>query len=192
MALVANLQIIPSAWMTPELIDQYLEFTTLPVWIFSNVLLGLMWGGILGAGMGFFVGMADSLWSKGRNRYILGGLAGLIHAFFLILMSASGGLAPAADAAVYIPVYFFYGLLIGSVLSRIFPIFGKTRLLRQKVIHSLSITVIITIIAAPTVYVIYRERMMTALVLHFLFAVLFPLGLAVATSGAKENLLEEV
>jgi len=192
MALVANLQIIPSAWMTPDLIDQYLEFTTLPVWIFSNALLGLMWGGLLGAAMGFFVSLGDSLWSgksTGKWRYFLGGLAGLVHSFFLILMSLSGGLKPMAEASVYVPVYLFYGLLIGGVLSRALPTLGVTLALRRQVIHSMGISAIVAIVAAPTVYVVYREQMATALVLHFLFALLFPMGLAAALSGAKKNVI---
>jgi hypothetical protein len=186
MALVANLQIIPSIWITPEAIDQYLEFTTIPMWILSNALIGLMWGGILGAGMGFLVGLADSLWrgrSKGRWHLVFGGLAGLIHAFFLVMMSASGGLAPTADAAIYAPVYLLYGLLIGGVLSNVIPVLGQSFPFRKQVLKSLGISLVLTFLAAPTVYVIYRERMLSALILHFLVAVLFPLGLVGALSG---------
>lgn len=177
MAMVADLQLIPGAFINPEIIRQNLEFMELPIWLFSNALLGLIWGGLLGSALGFGLGLADTLW-KGRGRFILGGVAGWVHSFFLISLSLFEAFKPEATSSVYIPIYLTYGLLTGVALTLVFPSMGKPVSLRHQIIRSICASGIISLIALPAVYLVYRQSALSALILHLMVAWLFPLGLA--------------
>lgn len=190
MALVANLQLIPSAIMTPDAFKQNLELTSLPMWIFSNALLGLLWGGLLGGGVGFTTALADSMWrgrAQGRWRWILGDFAGLIHSFFLILLSLFEGFKPTAYASIFVPVYLLYGMLTGGALSQVIPMPGAASSTQSQLIRSIKASGLIALIALPAVYLVYREEMTSAIVLHLLVALFFPLGLALAMIGVRED-----
>ena len=190
MALVANLQLIPAAIMTPEDFRQNLELTSLPMWIFSNVLLGLLWGGLLGGGVGFSTALADAMWkgkAQGRWRWIFGSFAGLIHSFFLILLSLFEGFKPVADASIFVPVYLLYGMLTGGALSLVVPKPGAVSSPRVQLMRSMKASGLIALIALPAVYLVYREGMASAIVLHLLVALFFPLGLALALIGVRED-----
>ena len=190
MALVANLQLIPTALMTPDDFRQNLELTSLPLWIFSNALLGILWGGLLGAAIGFTVRFADSMWqgkNNGRWRFTLGALAGVVHAFFLILLPLAEGFNSTAEAAIFIPVYLVYGLLTGGALTWVIPSSGVHWRTRDRLMRVIYSTGFIAIIALPTVYLVYQDEMVSAIVLHLLVAFFFPLGLAVTMARIKES-----
>ncbi|NIM96353.1 MAG: hypothetical protein GTO18_21860 [Anaerolineales bacterium] len=193
MALVANLQLIPGYIMNPDVIQQSLEFMTLPIWLFSNLLLGLLWGGLLGGALGFLVGLADSLWSgsaRPKWRVIFGSFAGLIQSMFLILLSLSEGFVPQAASSVFTPIYIVYGLVFGAALTIVVPQLGTRRSRGSQVGRAFLTSALIAVVAIPSVYVVYRDTAITALVLHLMGALFYPLGIALALSGGRVETIE--
>jgi DNA-binding SARP family transcriptional activator len=199
MALVACLQLLPGAILNPEGFRQNLELAPLPMTLIASALLGLFWGGLLGGVLGFMTGFADALWQGKTNRrwrIVCAALAGLVHSFFLILISLSGGFQPAADASVYIPVYIFYGISIGGALSLVVPRLGSAVYLKAQLLNSLWAFLIISIVILPVIYIVYQEEAATAIFVDLLFALIFPFGLgitlrtrAVPSAAIQEDLV---
>lgn len=183
MALVADIQLLPAAILNPEGFRQNLELASLPLTLIASALLGLFWGGFLGGAMGFMTGLADALWQGKTNhkwRMICAGLAGLVHSFFLIILSLSGGFQPVADASIYIPVYILYGFYIGGALSLVVPRLGSAAPLKSQLLKSLWAFLLITIVTFPVIYSVYREKTATDIFVDLIFALIFPAGLGIA------------
>jgi DNA-binding SARP family transcriptional activator len=183
MALVADLQLLPGAILNPEGFRRNLELAPLPLTLIASALLGLFWGGLLGGAMGFMTGLADALWQgKDNRRWRIGfaGLAGLVHSFFLVLMSLSGGFQPVAGASIYIPVYILYGLYIGGALSMVVPRLGSITPLKSQLLRSLWTFLLISVVTYPVIYCVYREEAATDIFVDLLFALIFPVGLGIA------------
>jgi DNA-binding SARP family transcriptional activator len=183
MALVAGLQLLPGAILNPEWFRQNLELASLPLTLIASALLGLFWGGLLGGALGFMTGLADALWQGKTNRRWRMGfacLAGLIHSFFLVLMSLSGGFQPVAEASIYIPVYILYGLYIGGALSLVVPRLGSAAYLKSQLQKSFWALLIISIVIFPVIYIVYQEEAATDIFVDLIFALIFPFGLGIA------------
>jgi DNA-binding SARP family transcriptional activator len=183
MALVAGLQLLPGAILNPEWFRQNLEMASLPLTLIASALLGLFWGGLLGGALGFMTGLADALWHGKTNRkwrIVCAGLAGLVHSFFLILISLSGGFQPVAEAPIYIPVYILYGLYIGGALSLDVPRLGSTAYLKSQLLKSLWTFLIISVVIFPVIYIVYQEKAAVSIFVDLLFALIFPVGLGIA------------
>jgi DNA-binding SARP family transcriptional activator len=183
MALVADLQLLPGAILNPEGFRQNLELTPLPMTLIASALLGLFWGGLLGGALGFMTGLADALWQGKANRtwrIACAALAGLVHTFFLVLISLSGGFRPVAEASIYIPVYIFYGLYIGGALSMVVPRLGSTAHLKAQLLKSLWAFLIISVVIFPVIYIVYQEEAAKDIFVDLLFALIFPFGLGIA------------
>jgi DNA-binding SARP family transcriptional activator len=182
MMLIGGLQILLGALVDPIVVRQTLEFMPLAIWVFSAALLGLMWGGLQGMATGLLVSVADTV-ARSRKaprwRIAAGAAAGLVHAFFLIMLSATGGSNPAL-AAVYVPVDVLFGLLVGTMLVWVVPLPESPASTRDQVVRSLMASAGLMIVSLPLVLVLYREASTTALPVYLLFAVFYPFGPALA------------
>ncbi len=194
--LIGGLQILLGALVDPIVVRQTLAFMGLAIWVFSSALLGLMWGGLQGMASGLFVGLADTV-ARSRKaprwRIAAGAAAGLVHAFFLIMLSATGGLQPSAPAAVYVPVDVLFGLLVGTMLVMVVPLPDKPASTRDQLVRSLMAAAGLTIVSLPFVFILYREASTNALFVYLLFAVFYPFGPALALrarAGAERDWLQ--
>jgi hypothetical protein len=191
MVLVANVQLVPGVILNPGVMQANLAFMSLPLWLLSNTILGVLWGGIFGASIGFTTALADALWTdsvRTRVRLLLAALAGLVHAFFYILLSLSGGFSPSAPASIYVPVYLLYGLSVGATLSSVVPQLHSTFSSRALWRRVAMTTGIVAILSVPTDRLIYGDEFLTAIILDLLFALFFPICLALAFRKRREAL----
>ena len=188
MALVASIQLVPAAIMKPDLFQASLEFTTLPIWLLSSAILGLFWGGIQGAVVGLNLGIADTVWQgKKRGRLVWAGLAGLVYSFFYILLSLSGGFTPIVGPSIYIPIYVFDGLILGVALSLVVAELGSEKAVRTQFRRSFWASALILLALVPSEMVIYQHDPASAIALDIIFALLFPLGLALAMRDGQDG-----
>jgi hypothetical protein len=181
--LIGGAQIPLGALVNPVGVRQTLEFMPLAIWVFSAALLGLLWGGLQGLATGLCVGLADSVMRSrkaARWRLVAGAAAGLVHAFFLIMLSATGGLQPMAHAAVYVPVDLLYGLLVGMMLAWVVPPPHKPASTRDQLVRSVWASAGLALASLPLVFILYREGFATALPLYLTYAVFYPFGPALA------------
>jgi DNA-binding SARP family transcriptional activator len=186
--LIGGVQILVAEVVNPIGVRQTLEFMPLPIWVLSSAILGVMWGGLLGMATGLFVGLADTV-ARSRKaprwRIAAGAAAGLVHSFFLIMLSATGGLQPNAPAAVYVPVDVLFGLLVGTMLILVVPLPDRPVSTRDQLGRAIMASAGLIIVSLPLVFVLYREASTTALPLYLLFAVFFPLGPALALRARR-------
>ena len=178
---VSYLQLIPAAILVPEVIQENLTFVSLPLWLLSLAIVGLLWGGLLGAAVGFMPSLADALWQgrkQGRMRMLFGALAGLVHAVFYIFLTLSGGFQTTVSASVVIPTYLLFGLLVGAALSWVVP-----RLPREDtaIIHWRGVgaaVLALAVLSIPTNIVVEGDEYQTAIIVDLLTALCVPLALA--------------
>jgi DNA-binding SARP family transcriptional activator len=179
MAFVAIIQLLPVRILKPDVFQENLEFTTLPIWILSNAFLGLIWGGIQGAAIGFNLGLADALWRESKKwRIGLAGMAGLVYSFFNILLSLSGGFRQGIDASAYIPVDILDGFALGVALSLAVPCLGDSFMIRERLVRSLWASLLIAIIFIPSELVLYGGQAISPITIDLIYALVFPLGMA--------------
>ncbi len=180
---VGGFQILLAAVITPAGVRETLEFMPLAMWVLSAALLGLLWGGLQGLATGLGLGVADSVVrSRNQSRWRLaaGAAAGLVHTFFLIMLSATGGLTPVAPAAVYGPVDVLYGLLVGMMLTLVVPPPDRPASTRHQVVRSVWAAAGLALASLPSVFILYRGTWTTALPLYLTYALVYPFGPALA------------
>jgi hypothetical protein len=190
MGAVATLQLVPTAILTPGEFQETLQFVPLPIWVISNALMGFLWGGIQGAATGLLVGCVDAFarnFPKRKWRLGVAGATGLVHSAFLILLTVIGGFNPAVGPSIYVPIYLLYGFLVGGALSLVIPPIGSFFPTKLRLIRSLWASFVIMLVALPAVYGVYRAGAGSAIILHFMYAILFPLGLGFAFGEEKKG-----
>lgn len=181
MALVAVIQLIPIRFLKPDDFQENLELTTLPTWILSSAILGLVWGGVQGGAIGFNLGLADALWHRRvRWRLVLAGLAGLVYSFFNILLSLSGAFREGIEPLAYIPTDLVDGFILGAGLSLVVPRLADSFQARERVLHALWAAGVILLIFIPSEILLYGDQALSPIALDLIFALLFPLGLALS------------
>ncbi|MCJ7568640.1 MAG: hypothetical protein MUO58_13975 [Anaerolineales bacterium] len=181
MALIANAQLIPGAITEPDVFRVALNVMDLPTWILTNALIGMIWGGLFGVAVAFIVGLADDWWrgaSRLKWRVLFGAIAGLIHSFFLISLSAIGSLKPLASASIYVPIYLLYGFAIGAALSFVVPTIGTLLPSRDAILRSVGAALFLAILAVPTICIVYQGKAFPSIFVDLIFALLFPVGLS--------------
>ena len=168
--------------------DAMAEYLTLPAWMISGAVAGLVWQGAQGLASCMAVGAADALGSErtaGVTRTVCGALAGLVHSGFLIVFSATGLLVPLAGPSVYVPVFLAYGLIVGGLLTLLIPRLGQlrpmVRQLKRAAVCWLGISMaglLVTLMLYPAAYV--RRSLTDSL---FGFVMSFGLSLAYGRAG---------
>ena len=185
MAFTAVAAFLPALFLSPETIASTTEVVSIGVWVFSNALLGLFLGALQGGATGLIVGMGDALWPRtvrGKQRFALAALAGLVQSMFQVFLSLSGSLEAAAPVAVYVPVFVAYGLWFGAALSLTVPsLREQPPARRRQVIRAGLAALLICLITIPTVYIVHGSG--SAIVLYLMNAIFLPLGVALALGG---------
>jgi hypothetical protein len=171
----------------PEEFDEIAEnIVTLPAWMLSSALMGIVVGGILGMASGFAVGLADALWkggSRGRWRLLVGSLAGLVHSAYLILFSLIGAFLPSASSSVFIPADIVYGLVQGLIAALVIPPLGTFASFRQQFLRAVSAGLASVLVTIPYVYVVYVGEASSSMFSRLLSAFLLMFGLGIALSS---------
>jgi hypothetical protein len=190
MSIISVTSILQIRTVLPERFIETTSFVSLSVWMFTNVVVGLVWGGILGIASGFTNALADTLWTSGQSiarRYLLASLAGLIYSFFLISTAMSSGNWTDQEPGVFIPVYIAYGLVMGASFSLVVPPLGERSGLRRQITRSFRASLIIAVAGALSLFLAYGGNIEGTVFRLDLFifiavALIFPLGLAIMLS----------
>jgi DNA-binding SARP family transcriptional activator len=193
MAIISLISVLQLQIALTEEFREATEFVPLPVWIFTNTLLGLVWGGLQGASTGLATGLADALWrgkSWNRMRILLASLAGLIHAIFILFTASTSDVWASEGPSVYVPVYIIYGLIVGAVFSLVVPRLNTSALLRQQLFQSLRASLILMLFGIISVSITYGGNLgdrafRLDLVMFIVTALIFPLGFALALGRRK-------
>ncbi len=153
-------------------------------WMLSGALGFLPIGALQGLASGFMVGLADVLW-RGRSRkwwrLLFGCLAGLVHSALIIaytLMRGSG--KPPTSPGVYISMYLLYGLFLGGVFSIVIPEVGTTSTVAQYLRRTALGIVAAVLVTIPPYMVAWLDEATGVLPNRIMFAILLPLGIAIA------------
>jgi hypothetical protein len=169
------------------------DLVSLPTWMFINFLSGLVVGGLLGSASGFAVGLADALWkgaSRRRWRLLVGSLAGLVHAGYLIVFCLIGAWFPSASASVYIPVYIVYGLLQGLIATFVIPPLGTLASPRQQLVRSVLAGGASVLVTIPCVYLLYEIEAPHNLYTRLILAFALPFGIGMALSSRSRRVVQ--
>jgi hypothetical protein len=189
MALVAALQLLPATVLNPEFFNQTQELMPIAMTMIAGALLGLFWGGLQGIATGLNLGVADAMW-KGKShpmwRLFFGGLAGLTYSIIYIVLSISGGFSPESEPSLYIPLYLLYGFCFGMALSLVVPQLGVPSRTRRQLSRSLWASGIIAVLSIPLEVLVYSESYISAISLDLIFALIFPLGIAMVLRSREE------
>jgi DNA-binding SARP family transcriptional activator len=178
------------ALSSPEMFQKNLNFVSLPAWMVSGAVTGIIWGSLQGAPEGFMVGLADALWRGKphcRWRLVFGGLAGLVNSILLIIFMATGLFGSSAMPAVYILASILDGCLIGSASSLAVPPLRAYLSARRRWLQAIGASGIIALITVPFIYTVYPEGAGAALPFRLAWAALFPLGLAFMLSNSRRG-----
>jgi hypothetical protein len=192
---MAMLQVLlfVSVLISPEKFQEILEVVSLPAWIFINILTGLVWGGLFGAGLGALTSFSDEVLYRDRRwfpRAMASGFAGLIHSGFILFTASTTGTWASVTPQIYIPVYILYGFLSGAFFSFVIRdgATGWTR--KESVIRLSFVSGSLLIISTITVWIAYgmqfqAENAIPDLFAFLLLSVLFPLGILMTLRGTR-------
>lgn len=195
MTVVAVGPILPSALVNPGSYQEILEVVPLTVWLFTNTLLGVLWGGLVGASVGFSIGLADALWG-GRAplhaRLPFASLAGLVHSAFILFTASASGSWADSPPGVYFPVYILYGILVGGALSIVVPELGTKASVRLQLARTAWTAAMVAFASAIAAYLAYEgnlqsESFIRDLILFMIYSILFPLAVALAFKRRRER-----
>lgn len=189
MALIALLQTLPGYLINPEYYQETQEQIPFVMTLIAGALLGLFWGGLQGIAIGLHMGLADAF-GKGKThprwRLFWGGMAGLTYSIIYIILSLSGGFQPEAGPELYIPLYLVYGFCLGIALTFTIPQLGTFSSTPTQIRRSLLATGIIAILSVPIELLVYPVEYISAISLDLIFAVIYPLGIALAVRGRRQ------
>jgi hypothetical protein len=193
MAIISIISLLQLQIVLPQELREATEFVPLPIWIFTNVLLGLVWGGLQGASTGLVTGLADAFWegkSWKRMRILLASFAGLVHSGFVLFTASASGVWASEGPSVYVPVYLIYGLIMGASFSLVVPRLNVSSSLRQQLFQSLRASLILILFGVISVFIAYGGHLddrnfRLDLFMFIVTALLFPLGFTLALTRSK-------
>lgn len=169
----------------PDSYHNTLQVLSLPTWMLSGALGMMLIGGVQGLASSFAIGMTD-VFLRGRARriwrHLLGGLAGLAHAGFLIAFTIMGSVTPLSEPAVYVFIYVMYSLLFAAALSIVFPQLGTSASTRQQLRRAAwgAAAAVIATIPYAIGYLYYFDEAPGTIPERFVFSILLTLGIALA------------
>jgi hypothetical protein len=167
----------------PEVFATAQDFITIPGWVISAAVTGLVVGALQGAALGLAVGIADAMWHGPRRptwRLAAGALAGLVQPAFLIPFSLAGLLEPVAGPQVYVPVNILYGLVLGALVSLGMPRLGERPPWRAHLMRPLLSAGVLAAATVPYVLLIYRELAGASMLSRLLFAGILAIGVGMS------------
>ena len=166
------------------------DLISLPAWMLAGGLTQLIFGGLMGMASGFGVGLADALWRgwlQSRWRLVMGGLAGLVQSAYLIAFALMELFHPVAGPMVYVPVYIFYGVLVGLVTTFAIPRLGTRSPVRRQFVRALGAGAASALVTIPYVFLIYVDEATASLLSRLLYAFLLPFGIGLALSARRSG-----
>jgi hypothetical protein len=164
--------------------DYYYAYVTeggLASWVFGGAIMFLIIGEIHGSASGFILGVTDALchgMRLGKLRLVLGLGSGLPLAVWLVVLTLLGLVSPDVGPAVYIPVYFFYGMGLGAVSALVIPPLETRRSVRQQLASALVAVAVATPVTVLYVYVVYPTLVAETLPNRMIFAIVYSLTMA--------------
>ncbi len=167
----------------PDIFATAQDFVTIPGWMISAAVTGMVIGALQGAALGFGVGLADAMWQgprRGPWRAVLGALAGLIQPAYLIPFSLAGLLDPRAGPGLYVPVNILYGLILGALISLGMPRLGERPSWRSHLGRALLSALGAVVVTVPYVILLYRELAGASMLSRILFAFLLAVGIGMS------------
>ncbi len=167
----------------PEVFASASGFVTIPGWIISAAVIGLVVGGLQGAALGLAVGLADALRRRRRGdavRLSAGALAGLIQPAYSVPFALVGLLRPAAEPAVYVPVNILYGLLLGAITALGMPLLGERPPWKRHLGLPLLCATMSALVTIPYVFLIYQAEAGISMLSRLLFAFVLTLGIGLS------------
>ena len=173
----------------PKEYQETLQFVTVPTWMIIGALGLLVIGALQGFASGLAVGFADAVWKGLSRRYFrlfLGGLSGLALCIYLVLFTRIGAINPITNPSVYIPTYFVYGLLMGTIITIVVPKLGEPRSLRSQLVKAFLAAFAAGLVTIPYVNLVYGSEATNFYLSRILLAVLLQFGIAVFLSS-REN-----
>jgi DNA-binding SARP family transcriptional activator len=193
MMVISVISLLQLQIVLPEEFREATEFVPLPIWIFTNILLGLVWGGLQGASTGLATGLADAFWegkSWKRMRILLASLAGLVHSVFILFTASTSNVWSSQVPSVYVPVYLIYGLIVGASFSLVVPKLDVSISIRQQLSRSMWVSLILMLFGAISVFIAYGGNLNDRnfrldLFMFIVTAILFPLGFALALTRRR-------
>ena len=178
-------------WLAaPDDFDAAQQLQQVPAWMLGSAIMGFVVGGLLGAAEGLSVGVADALWrgtSRTRRRLLFGGLAGLVHALYLVVFALAGAFQPAVPPGAYVPVYGLYGLLVGAIASFAIPRLGDSAPFRPQLARSVAAALAGAAVTVPCVYLVYQGEAGASLLSRLVNAFLLVLGMGLGCIGNRRE-----
>jgi class 3 adenylate cyclase len=177
--------IIQMQFAVPDWFHEVTETIPLIYWWIINLLIGLLWGGACGIGLGFLLSISEVVSFGKRKRWVrilFAALAGTIHAFFIIFTALQGGSWTSADAGVFIPAYLGYGVIFGIALSYMIPELDSSithRELQLRALAGAGVNSVSGVFAVLIAYqwdydsLYFKLDALIFLLIAFLFSVLF-------------------
>jgi len=167
----------------PEVFATAQDFVTIPGWMISAAVTGLVVGALQGAALGLGVGLADAMWQGPKRRIwrrVAGALAGLVQPAYLIPFSLAGLLKPVAGPGVYVPVNILYGLILGALISLGLPRLGERPPWRSHIGKPLLSAAALAVATVPYVLLVYVDQAGISMLSRLLFAVILAFGVGMS------------
>jgi hypothetical protein len=170
-----------------------LQLVTIPTWMITGALGMTLIGGVQALTSSISVGIADIFW-RGRSRWIwrliLGGLAGLVLSGFMFVFTLISTEESLAQPLAYVAVYLLYGILFGLSLTIAFPKLGKPVTMRSQLKQGLWGSAAALFATIPYIFgdLIVLEQAISNIPERLVFAIVLPLGIAVALTTSKETI----
>ncbi len=167
----------------PEIFATAQDFITIPGWVISAAVTGLVVGALQGAALGVSVGIADAMGHGPKRpvwRLAAGALAGLVQPAFLIPFSLAGLLEPVAGPQVYVPVNILYGLILGALVSLGMPRLGERPPWRAHLARPLLSAAAVAAATVPYVFLVYVDQAGISMLSRLLFAGILAVGVGMS------------
>ena len=107
-------------------------------------------------------------------------------------MSLGGGFKPEVEPGIYIPLYILYGFCIGMALSVTVPRLGSFSTTNTQLRRALLAGGIIFVVSIPLELLVYPVEYVSALSADLLFAIIYPLGIAIALRSSEKYVTESI
>jgi class 3 adenylate cyclase len=166
------------------------EVIPLSAWMFSGALIFVLIGSLQGAASGFALGVADAVWKDIQQRswrWAAGLGSGLAMTGILTLFTIWGVMSPDAGASVYLPLFVLSGLASGAAATMVLPRLGDRPSVGELMKRALGATVLLAVANIPVAFLAFRSTTLESFVFRLLFAIGFPLALALLFGRWRGN-----